>query len=219
MKICLCIPTRGNAPRGFMYDLLQLVMFSTAALGPDVTIDPMFGESTYIHCGRNELAEEALKRGAAYTLWLDDDMRFPPDALVRLLERRLPLIGANYPTRHLPPESVAIKHTGFDKAHPMERLEIGENGREAVDVDALGFGCVLIDTAVFRRIPFPWFENYRDRDRSIWVGEDVDFCLKAKAAGIQPMCDEALSQTVAHIGSFEYKLDHARAIKDVVDGH
>lgn len=215
MRICICIPTRGNAPRGFMYDLLQLVMYSMNTLGPDVELDPLFGESTYIHCNRNELVEAALERGAAYVLFLDDDMRFPPNALVQLLERRQALIGANYPTRKLPPDLVAVKHIGFDPAHPMERLDTLETGRDAVECDALGFGCVLIDTAVFRRVEFPWFENYRDKVRELWVGEDVDFCIKAKAAGIQPMVDEALSQQVAHIGSFEYKVAHAQAIKDV----
>ena len=57
---------------------------------------------TYLPQQRMTLVKEAFQSGSTHILWIDSDMRFPKDALIRLLDRDLPIVGANYPMRRTP---------------------------------------------------------------------------------------------------------------------
>jgi len=46
----------------------------------------------------------------------------------------------------------------------------------------------------------------------------VDFCLKAKKAGLEIWVDHDLSKECAHIGRLEYKLEMIEAVKDMDAG-
>ena len=79
----------------------------------------------------------------------------------------------------------------------------------------MGFGCVLVKSEVALEVGYPWFETKDPKEgrESMRVGEDVDFCIKAKAAGFDVFVDHGLSQEVRHIGQFDYSVAHAVAIE------
>ena len=162
---------------------------------------------------RNDLMRLALESEADYTLWLDDDMRFPRDTLIQLLERNVPIVGANYCTRRMPPAPIAIKHIDMEKG--STRLQTREEDTHLERVDAVGFGVVLVKSKVALAVGYPWFET-KDPEggEELRVGEDVDFCMKAKAAGFDVFVDHGLSQEVRHIGQFDYSVAHAVAIEE-----
>jgi hypothetical protein len=52
-------------------------------------------QGTLIFTQRENLAEEALKWGAEYLMWVDSDMRFPKDTLEEMLKHNVDIVGVN----------------------------------------------------------------------------------------------------------------------------
>lgn len=213
MRITIAIPTHDTVPALFTYDVASLCAYTVAALPEDVAFGINMVSGTYVHAARQELADAVLEQGADWVLWLDSDMRFPRDALVRLLQHRESVVGINYAKRGVPSGFVAIKTVG----NPGEQLETRGDSAGLEEVQALGFGCVLIRGTVLHQLPdpkeTPWFQH-RHMGGGLWIGEDVHFCEMLRAAGVRLFVDHDLSRDCAHIGQFEYRLEHAAAEVD-----
>lgn len=212
--IGVLVPASKSEPY-FTYDLAQMMAFSALQIvaSGSAKIVLLFGACTYIHVNRNDLVETAKEQGCTHLLWLDDDMRFPKDTLIRLLKHKTDIVGANYSKRTIPPSPTAVKRV-YD---PPERLYTRRESTGLEEVEGIGFGAVLIGMWVFDSIEYPWFENYRNRERSEWIGEDVDFCMKARTAGWKIFVDHDLSQQVGHLGTYLYENADAQAFKDAQD--
>jgi hypothetical protein len=216
MKIMIAVPTHDSVPALFTYDLAQMMAFTAANfVGPDQPIESLgltFATGTYVHSARNQLSQMAVESGADYVLWLDSDMRFPKETLARLLMHKQDIVGINYSTRGVPPSFVAIK-----SIKPRARLETRPDSTGLETVDAIGFGGVLVRTAILAQLlessktPIFWFSINEDGGM---VGEDVYFCILAREAGYEIHVDHDLSQECAHIGQFEYRAVHPLAMQD-----
>lgn len=212
MKICLAIPSHDTVPFLFAYDLAGLCAF-TAAIMPD---DMDFGihgiSGTYVHQARHDLMGAAYAKEADYVLWIDSDMRFPRDALVRLLKHNLPVVGINYATRGVPSGFVAIKSVGIGDAGV--RCETREDSTGLEEVEGIGFGLVLVKMSALANMPnpkdVPWFQN-KYMGGGHWMGEDIHFCQLLRESGERIFVDHDLSKSCAHIGQFEYLISHAQA--------
>lgn len=210
MKIQILVPTHDNIPALFAYDLAQMMAFTTAIMPEGVELGLSFNIGTYIHISRNELLHDAMEQGADYALWLDSDMRFPREMLVALLNRDKNVVGINYSTRRVPPQFVASKNV---RTQP-ERVATLASSEGLEEVDIIGFGGVLINMDILRDLPHykdePWFHFDRADDGGL-IGEDSYFCLRIlqDRLGEKIYIDHDLSKACAHIGSFEYKTDHA----------
>ena len=151
----------------------------------------------HAHIAREVLADEALKLGADYLYMIDDDMLMPIDVFERLLAHDVdivaPLAFMRKPPHH--PVIYTVRE-GWDnaarqayfqnfsvKTYPKDRL---------IECDAVGFGAVLIKTAVLRAIEKPWFATWSR------VGEDIGFCHKAKKVGFKVYCDTSIK--LGHLG-------------------
>lgn len=212
-RVAICVPTQGRNPWGFTHDLAQLMCCTGVAMVSDGLMDIalLFSLGTYIDRNREDLTDAALEGNPTHLLWLDDDTRFPQDLLIRLLKRNKPIVGVNYTTRKIPCVPVAIK-----RMDEKERLKPGSGLEE---VEAIGFGAVLIRADVFRAIRKPWFESYRDSETGGYIGEDVDFCNKCRAKGFEILVDHDLSKEIKHVGEFEYTLAHAEAWDETFGGN
>jgi glycosyltransferase involved in cell wall biosynthesis len=217
MKIQILVPTHDNIPALFAYDLAQLMAHTTSIMPKGVELGLSFSIGTYVHVSRNELLHDALENGADYVLWLDSDMRFPREMLVALLNRDENVVGINYCTRQVPPTFVAAKGVRTEKGIRVPTMS-DSTGLEEVDV--IGFGGVLIKTDILKDLPpyseEPWFHFDRLHNNSR-VGEDAYFCLNIlqDKLGQKIYVDHDLSRACAHIGSFEYKTDHAELTWEV----
>jgi len=60
-----------------------------------------------------------------------------------------------------------------------------------IDVDAIGFSCVLIRTFVFDLIPYPYFV-YTEYSNRTTLSEDLYFCNMAKKCLFRIKCDTSL---------------------------
>lgn len=169
-------------------------------------------EGTYLHRGRELLAETAVEREFDWIFWIDTDMRFPPDTLVRLLSTGKDIVGANYSRRSVNELGyTAIKTIYTTADQTSQSCVTGPDSDGLEEVEAIGFGCCLTKTEVFTEMPKPWFwyEYLGNGDMNQQIGEDVWFCIRAREAGYKIHVDHGLSHQVKHLGSFEFGCENA----------
>lgn len=74
-----------------------------------------------------------------------------------------------------------------------ETVESISKRRKPFTVDYTGFGWVLIKHGVFENLEYPWFapkmQVFESGSVQDMCGEDVSFCLDAKEAGFEILCD------------------------------
>jgi hypothetical protein len=202
-SVLVAVPCGDEVKAGFAQDL-ALMMAYTTYVRPAMTVHLAFLRGTYLPRARAGLVQHALDRTATHILWLDSDMRFPKDTLLRLLDHAKPVVAANYPTRVHP-----IIPTTLDR----DRVELF-GGEGLVEVRTCGMGVMLTAIEVFQAIGRPWFALGYNRGVDDYSGEDTYFCERARASGFPVLVDAALSEHVAHLGEFAYGMDHARMTRD-----
>lgn len=225
MKLVVAVPSHDYLPALFAYDLGQLMSYTTSKLPDGGQMGLAMCVGTYVNQARTELLEAVLRDGADYVLWLDSDMRFPRDALVRLLSHQVPVVGVNYARREVPPRFTAVRRmrgsAGSEDPGEMLRTSPGSTG--LVEVDSLGLGCVLMQLSRLTDLPDPrqepWFRFGSSPDGDT-IGEDVYFCTEVLRGrlGLRLFVDQDLSQECAHIGLFEYRCHMADAAYDEIHG-
>jgi hypothetical protein len=148
---------------------------------------------------RRKIVKNAQGEGFSHILWIDDDMTFPANTLDRLMDHKLPIVGCNCTTRRLPVKTTAILN---DQRIPST----GQHGLQKVD--GVGFGVLLTETAIFERLPEPWFATPFDPNAkpgvSHFLTEDLWFCCLARRFGFDVWIDHDLSQEIGHIGDYEF---------------
>lgn len=216
MKIAVAIPSHDNVPFLFAYDLAGLCAYTSAMLPEGLQFGIQGVAGTYVHAARNELMEEVLRQGVDWVLWLDSDMRFPKQALVHLLQAGCDVVGINYSKRALGEGFTALKKVGVGDAG--EKLETTPESTGLEEVEAVGFGMVLMRTSCLRNMPdpkvTPWFQNVY-LGGGHWMGEDVHFCKLLRETGVRIFVDHDLSKLCAHVGQMEYTIEHATLGREV----
>lgn len=150
--------------------------------------------------GRHQIVVEALKDDATHILWLDDDMRFPPETLAVLLLHDKPIVGCNCPRRSSPVKPTATRGGNYVYSN-------GKTGLE--EVETIGLAVMLTKTEVFREIPQPWFATAfaKHSPEKKYIGEDVFFCGRARERGYPILIDHGLSQKIGHTGPHAFTHD------------
>ena len=148
---------------------------------------PIATSGCYIEDNRNGCVNFFLNSGIPLThlLWIDTDMQFPEDALLRLLAHDKDIVGANYRTR-TPPYSCAGIYENGD-------TEIMRPGLRLMKQIPTGF--LLVKFEVYQKLPFPWFKPGLSHE----ARDDVYFCRLAQAHGYKIWCDNDLSKDIVHI--------------------
>jgi hypothetical protein len=189
---------------GFCFDLAKLVQYE--ALRGKVEIELLQMQGTLIFTQRERLAEEALKWGAEYLMWVDSDMRFPKDTLEEMLKHNVDIVGVNATTRREPIKPTALNLViQNEKEHSWIPIDsLNNNGIEKCT--AVGFGFTLVKADVFKKVSRPWF-NVMWSDHGAIIGEDIHFCIKCQDTGYDVYVDHDTSRQIGHIGtrSFGWK--------------
>ncbi len=179
----VCLPT-GT----MVYAATSFCLVCMAVLSRNMRMVPMTINGADPAAARNDMAIALLNNGAEYILLVDSDMTFPPDALNRLIDHDLDIVGCDYRMRAPP-----FKKIGTYQPHMIQ----SESG--LVERSLLGLGFMLIKRRVFDKLPSPWFQ--RVYEGPVFRTEDLFFCKNAMAAGFEIWCDIDLSKQVDHIGS------------------
>ena len=132
---------------------------------------------------RNELVKEMI----GDWLWMmDDDHTFDPHLLQALLDRDVPIVQPLVLKKQVPYDPVFLldKHPE-DMTWEVGALEPGAKGLRPCT--AVGTGGMLVRREVFSALEPPYFRVGQVNPEVL--SEDVDFCLRAKAAGFQAYVD------------------------------
>lgn len=146
---------------------------------------------------RERLVEEAIKVGAPYVMFIDDDTILPNFAIRQLhveIEKdpTIMVCGGIYCTKENPPAPLVFKSLG---GGPFYQWKVGE----IFSCAGLGCGAMLIKTEVFKHISKPWFlepdEAYVDQTEilngvecpltAMRGTDDLFFCKKVAEAGFK----------------------------------
>lgn len=155
----------------------------------------------YLHLLREEIIEEAIQKGSTHLLFIDTDIVFNADHIPKLLALDKDICGANYNTKSVPPIStikMADPETG--KLIRMEPEKIPRDAPFQCAAIATGFMLIKIASLLRSNLELPYFD-YDVLDGK-FMGEDVNFCLRARKAGLEVWCDPTVR--VGHIGEFMY---------------
>lgn len=151
-----------------------------------------------VNYAREAMANFAIINKMDYMLCIDDDQIVPKDMFERLYASMIKNeadIIAPMVTQRVPPfYPVMWKHSWFD-----------ENGKKAINCDfikdyepnsvvvcdAIGFGVALVKVSILEKVNAPRFFSNNS------FGEDIWFCMKARAAGAKIVMDTSIK--VGHL--------------------
>lgn len=185
--VAVCIPYYRVVEGPTLLSCMDMTMHSIAAKIPMLAIGT---SGCYIEDNRNGCVKHALNSGIPFEwlLWIDGDMTFPGNALIRLLSHNRDIVGANYRTR-TPPYEAAGHYADRTKT---EALIQGGLHR----MNHLPTGLMLTRFDIYRKLPAPWFEASLHGPR-----DDVYFCHRARENGYEIWADHDLSREVTHVGT------------------
>jgi len=164
---------------------------------------------------RNDLVQKAILTGCTHIWMTDTDQVYPQDVLMRLLEHDEKIVAAKVHRRTPPYDPILLRGT-LDNFNTVPDAEWSIDGGQLVEVDATGFGSVLLSMEVFEKIPAPWFDfNLYDFDNP--VGEDIGFYIKAREAGFRVFVDCSIK--IGHLTRMVVTEESYFAYKAVLAGN
>ena len=153
-----------------------------------------FEKGTIVHFQRNNVVKKALDAGVDYLFFVDSDVAVPSNAVKKLVAHGKHIVSGLYFSKIPPftPQIYSKNKLGFK---PIIDYEEG-----LIKVDAVGSGCLLVKTSVFKNLKKPFFAF---SDKIVRGGqplsEDMYFCNKAREAGFDVYCDTTVK--CAHVGT------------------
>lgn len=189
MKILLAIPSARYVETECFVSLFEMEKTGD--------IELLIPNSYSIDVARNVIARYAEEHKFDYILWVDSDMILPKDTLTRLIKYDKDLVAGVYAYKLLNNERVVAKRHNGEDYKDLTIKEIQES-KGLIDIDAVGFGCVLTKVSMFEKIDYPYFIYTQE------MGEDVYFCAKAKNAGFKLLLDTDL--ICGHKGTVNYDI-------------
>lgn len=194
-KLCVGLITKGDVKTETCFCFVSSMFRTTGETGCGLHF--FMPSGGMIDQARNMAAKEALDVGASHLLFIDSDMVFPDEGILTLASRDKLIIGANYNLRRLPLMSTVKM---LDEKGNLVSVPGDQIPKYPFKCYAVATGFMLIRTEIFLNLPKPWF-FYESREDDT-VGEDINFCKKAREAGIDIWCDPTLE--VKHIGDYLY---------------
>lgn len=191
-KILIAIPCMDQVPAPFAQSLAMIQK-------TEDNVACAFQMGSLIYTSRNNLALQAMKTEFDYMLWLDSDMVFQQDLLIRMKqtmdEKGLDFLTGLY-FRRVPPFTPVL----------FDQLDIAEDGsctwtdwkdvpEGLFKIGGCGFGCVLIKTDVLFDVQAKFGEMFNPIAN---MGEDLSFCWRARQCGYDIWCDPSL--VCGHVG-------------------
>lgn len=151
----------------------------------------------HVFFAREEMAKQAIAADCDYLFMVDDDMICPNNLFEKLYEDDKPIVAPLAFTRNFPHKPVIYKCIeGWDavsrKDYFSNHAVMNYSKEQLREVDAVGFGAVLIKTEVLKAVATPRFMS------TCGTGEDILFCYKAKKVGQFTWVDTRVK--LGHIG-------------------
>jgi len=190
MKTIIAVPCMDQVPAPFCQSLAQIEKVGDCSL--------VMKSGSLVYVARDDIATRTITGDFDYVLWLDSDMVFRPDTLVKMMDTLQKndfdiLTGLYF--RRVPPYSPVLfktlKMEGADCIHE----DFDEIPNEIFEVAGCGFGCVLMKTDVFLDVQAKHGAMFAPIGSN---GEDVSFCIRARECGFKIYCDPTM--ICGHVG-------------------
>lgn len=201
-RLAICIPSKDQSWKSRFAISLQEMIFYTQSHGYQVSMENIV--SSTLSGAREKLSEAALRWGADYMLFVDDDMAFPKETAIKLMSHEKDIIGLNAVKKNQAnPQFIAMgldgKTMNSNKSSGIEKAS------------HVGTGILLASRAALEAVKMPRFEVKWDHDKGWYVGEDVNWCWKLRESGIDLWVDHDLSKLIGHCGDVVFT---AHAVKE-----
>ena len=166
-----------------------------------------------IDVARNSIASSAIKDGFEETFWIDSDIGFSPDDILRIRQRNIPLCCGIYPKKGLREIACHVIPGTAD-------IRFGEKDGGLVEVLYAGAGFFHVRSEVYHAIErqfglricdarfgtpnLPYFQPLvKQTSAGDWyLGEDYAFCERARVCGYKIMADTRVR--LRHFGKYGY---------------
>lgn len=200
-KTLICIPCMDMVHTDFMISLTNL-----ERPGPTYCA---VTKSSLVYDARNALAKQAMQGDYDRILWLDSDVQFDADLLIKLsqhIDDGLEFVSGLYFKRCNPTMPVIykeIKQTRDGNELSTEAICFKDYPRNQLfEINASGFGAVLMTTDLVKRV---WDKYGLPFSPALGLGEDMTFCWRAMQVGAKLYCDSSIK--LKHIGLCSYSED------------
>jgi len=150
----------GVVTQGYMQSVCML-MAQAPSLGLDLTLG-LLGQDALITRSRNTLLAQFLNQTeATHILFIDADIAFEPDQVIRLLEAGKPIIGGMYPLkayywdadfRARLTEGEPIETAGLHYVGELEPGSVAERAGDYATARYAGTGFLLIERQAIERL-------------------------------------------------------------------
>jgi hypothetical protein len=212
-RVLLAVPSYRPPP-----DLEGRIAAFASSLGVPAHAEAVIG-CAGVERARAHLEASFVASQCSHVLWMDDDVRVRREDVLAMLDEGLEVVGLACRKRCRKRGAAErlfnvrpLHHGGGDYA---PRVELRPSGRRVMEVEGVGFGCVLVHRSVVERMWLAHPELHCDlgepggqprpacmtflpmiaRDtydgRMHFVGEDLAWCSRARAVGarIQVLVD------------------------------
>lgn len=198
MKILIAVPTFET-----IYPDTYKSIWDLDKCGHEVLFDSVRGYD--VATARNRIAQKAIDLETDYVLTVDNDVVLPENALRLLLEDAMEVSLGYY--AHRDPKNnytgrmcvCRLKdasgkeyyHYPAESQYTADELrQMAEGGAKKIEIHGGGMGCALIQTEVFRKLSYPWYDwvNYGDANRGM-LSEDLYFCSLCRASSVKIYAD------------------------------
>lgn len=175
MKILIAVPTYET----ILPDTFKSIWDLEA--GPGMWFGFEFMRGYGAAKARNDIAKIAMDGEYEYVLFVDSDIVLPPATLKYMVEDAPDICLGLYPKKNNTEGLAEIFKLGtgdFTDLYMYDELPDGSK----IKVKGGGFGCALVSTDVFRKLPYPWFK-YVEYPNGSLLSEDLYFCDEAAKKG------------------------------------
>jgi hypothetical protein len=183
-----------------------------------------FHRGDTVDVARDLLLDKAmLTESSEWMFWLDSDVIPPANVLETLIGHDLPIVSGLYNSK-----TPGLPWGMWNYNEKSETVPVIEWEGRLIEVDVVGFGCILVKKDVVRKMremfKLPAFFYSRNRSPLIMdkldlpdprmknCGEDFFFCLLAKACGYKIMVDTEVK--CSHYGRL--KVDNGAIASEVI---
>jgi len=180
--------------------------------GINFQIDTLSNESN-VNRARNSCAAKFLSGDCTHLMFVDADIQFNPQDIVKLINHDKDIVGGIYPQKTLPPKMV------------VNTLNNGKQQGDLIEVGTLGTGFMMIKRSVFEKMieegATPYVdaiglspeENANQYDffqctidsKGRYLTEDWSFCRRWRQLGGKIWADKTIGLT--HVGYFRFPPD------------
>lgn len=229
LSLFIATPAYGRVTSEYVMSMTRLIQFLNSK-GIKSKIHWHRGSSA-VDLARCMCAAEFLDSGMTHMLFIDDDLSWSEQEVIRMLAMDLPVYGGTYPKKFIFWDEVikAAKEGRFDDLPTVglqmthKLLEGGKRGYGYAEAERLPGGFLMIqrwvletiiqkrpdlkfkinDTDKINEWMYAFFQHTLDLKSGTWCGEDYYFCDLCRECGIEIYVDDELNR-ITHVGSYAF---------------